>query len=218
MGKSANFPYATIDPEEARIPVPDERFDWLVKTYKPASVVPAFLTCIDIAGLTAVQFPLYPVKKIAKYLVQGASTGAGLGNAFLSHVRAVDGIFQVVRAFDDAEVIHVEGEVNPIRDMEVIQTELRLKDIEWVEKALDNLKKTGRSLGPNSMAGKQRNEEIVRAILIFCRHKVADMTACLKAVVEKILKTLTVDEKDVRKVDWGNKEVCSLRHSIIYVS
>ncbi|TFK98011.1 P-loop containing nucleoside triphosphate hydrolase protein [Pterulicium gracile] len=170
LGKSANFPYATIDPEEARIPVPDERFDWLVKTYKPSSVVPAFLTCIDIAGLTA-----------------GASTGAGLGNAFLSHVRAVDGIFQVVRAFDDADIIHVEGEVNPIRDMEVIQTELRLKDIEWVEKHLDNLKKTSRSLSPNSMAGKQKLEEI--------------------ATVEKILKTITVDEKDVRKVDWNNKEV-----------
>jgi obg-like ATPase 1 len=170
LGKSANFPYATIDPEEARIPVPDERFDWLVSTYKPGSVIPAFLTCIDIAGLTA-----------------GASTGAGLGNAFLSHVRAVDGIFQVVRAFDDAEVIHVEGEVNPIRDMEVIQTELRLKDVEWVEKHLDNLKKTSRGLSANSMAGKQKIEEI--------------------ATVEKILKTITVDEKDVRKVDWNNKEV-----------
>lgn len=81
LGKAANFPYATIDPEETRVPVPDERFEWLCRTYKPKNEVPAFLTCIDIAGLTA-----------------GASTGAGLGNAFLSHVRNVDGIFQVVRA------------------------------------------------------------------------------------------------------------------------
>ena len=80
LGKAANFPYATIDPEETRVPVPDERFTWLCETYKPKNEVPAFLTCFDIAGLTA-----------------GASTGAGLGNAFLSHVRAVDGIFQVVR-------------------------------------------------------------------------------------------------------------------------
>jgi obg-like ATPase 1 len=80
LGKAANFPYATIDPEESRVPVPDERFTWLCETYKPKNEVPAFLTCIDIAGLTA-----------------GASTGAGLGNAFLSHVRAVDGIYQVVR-------------------------------------------------------------------------------------------------------------------------
>lgn len=81
LGKAANFPYATIDPEETRVPVPDDRFSWLCNLYKPKNEVPAFLTCIDIAGLTA-----------------GASTGAGLGNAFLSHVRNVDGIFQVVRA------------------------------------------------------------------------------------------------------------------------
>lgn len=79
----------------------------------------------------------------------------------MSHVRAVDGIFQVVRAFDDAEVIHVEGDVDPLRDMEIIQTELRLKDIEWVEKTLDNLKKVGRNLGSSSLADKARKEEIV---------------------------------------------------------
>lgn len=73
----------------------------------------------------------------------------------------MDGIFQVVRAFDDAEVIHVEGDVNPLRDMEIIQTELRLKDIEWVEKSLDNLKKSGRSLGNTSLADKAKKEEIV---------------------------------------------------------
>lgn len=170
LANAANFPYATINPEEARIPVPDTRFEWLCDTYKPASRVPAFLTCIDIAGLTA-----------------GASTGAGLGNSFLSHVRAVDGIFQVVRAFDDAEVIHVEGDVDPLRDMDIIQTELRLKDIDWVEKALDNLKKSGRSLGSNSLADKAKKEEI--------------------AVVEKVLKVLTVDQKDIRKADWNNKEI-----------
>ena len=79
----------------------------------------------------------------------------------MSHVRAVDGIFQVVRAFDDAEVIHVEGDVNPLRDMEIIQTELRLKDIEWVEKTLDGLKKVDRNLGSSSLADKARKEEIV---------------------------------------------------------
>lgn len=170
LGKAANFPYATINPEEARIPVPDARFEWLCDLYKPASKVPAFLTCIDIAGLTA-----------------GASTGAGLGNSFLSHVRAVDGIFQMVRSFDDAEVIHVEGEVNPIRDMEIIREELRLKDEEWVEKHLDNLKKSGRALGSNSLADKAKKEEI--------------------AVVEKILKIVKEDKKDVRKAEWNNKEV-----------
>ncbi|KAL9714280.1 hypothetical protein Ac2012v2_002593 [Leucoagaricus gongylophorus] len=170
LGKAANFPYATINPEEARIPVPDARFDWLCEVYKPASRVPAHLTCIDIAGLTA-----------------GASTGAGLGNAFLSNIRAVDGIFQVVRAFDDDEITHVEGDVDPIRDMEIIKTELKLKDIEWVEKAIDNMKKTTRSLGSTSLADKAKKEEL--------------------ATIEKIYKVLTVDEKDVRKAEWTNKEI-----------
>jgi obg-like ATPase 1 len=170
LGKAANFPYATINPEEARIPVPDERFDWLCDLYKPASKVPAFLTCIDIAGLTA-----------------GASTGAGLGNAFLSHVRAVDGIFQVVRAFDDAEVIHVEGDVDPIRDMEIIQTELRLKDIEWVQKTVENMRKTTRSLGSTSLADKAKKEEL--------------------NTVERVLKVISEEGRDVRKADWNNKEI-----------
>jgi obg-like ATPase 1 len=173
LGKAANFPYATIDPEEARIPVPDDRFTWLAEVYKPSNKIPAFLTCIDIAGLTA-----------------GASTGAGLGNAFLSHVRAVDGIFQVVRAFDDAEVIHVEGDVNPIRDMEIISTELRLKDIEWTEKEIERLKKQVRSCGNVSLADKAKKEEL--------------------ATVEKILKVLTEDNRDVRKGTWTNKEVSKM--------
>ncbi|KAG8885283.1 hypothetical protein FRB97_001729 [Tulasnella sp. 331] len=118
---------------------------------------------------------------------KGASTGAGLGNSFLSHVRAVDGIFQVIRAFDDAEVIHVEGDVDPIRDMEIIKEELRLKDEDWVEKALANLKKTTRALNSSSLADKAKREEI--------------------ATVEKILKVVKEDKKDVRKIDWNNKEV-----------
>jgi obg-like ATPase 1 len=170
LGKAANFPYATIDPEEARIPVPDDRFTWLCEVYKPKSEVPAFLTCIDIAGLTA-----------------GASTGAGLGNAFLSHVRAVDGIFQMVRVFDDAEVIHVEGDVDPVRDMEIISTELRLKDTEWLEKEVERLKKVVRSCGSVSLADKAKKEEL--------------------ATVERVLKHVAEDNRDVRKGTWTNKEV-----------
>lgn len=79
----------------------------------------------------------------------------------MSHVRAVDGIFQVVRAFDDAEVIHVEGDVDPCRDMQIISTELRLKDIEWVEKELEKLKKVTRGLGSISLADKAKKEEQV---------------------------------------------------------
>jgi obg-like ATPase 1 len=88
--------------------VPDDRYDWLCKHYKPKSEVPAHLTVYDIAGLT-----------------RGASTGAGLGNAFLSHIRAVDAIFEVVRCFDDAEITHVEGDVDPVRDLDKTDTPRR---------------------------------------------------------------------------------------------
>lgn len=168
LGNPANFPYATIDPEEARVIVPDDRYDWLCQKYNPKSRVPANLTVYDIAGLT-----------------RGASTGAGLGNAFLSHIRAVDAIFQVVRCFDDAEIIHVEGDVNPTRDLDIISEELRLKDIEFVEKALENQKKKTR-VGGQSLEQKKAREE--------------------EATIEKILAWLKAG-KDVRKGNWGPKEV-----------
>ncbi|KAL2221313.1 GTP-binding protein YchF [Thermoascus aurantiacus ATCC 26904] len=168
LGNPANFPYATIEPEEARVIVPDARFDWLCEHYKPKSQVPATLTVYDIAGLT-----------------RGASTGAGLGNAFLSHIRAVDAIFEVVRCFDDAEIIHVEGDVNPVRDLNIISEELRLKDIEWVEKALENLQKQTKRGGQTLEMKKLREDE---------------------ATVAKVLQWLK-DGNDVRKGDWNPKEV-----------
>lgn len=112
-----NFPFCTIEPNEARVGVPDDRFDWLVSRWNPASVVSAFLEIWDIAGL-----------------VKNASQGEGLGNAFLSNIQAVDGLFQVCRAFSDSDVTHVEGEVDPVRDLEIIFNELRLKDLERLEK------------------------------------------------------------------------------------
>ena len=137
------------------------------------SAIQAQITNPSLFDLHRYRKSLFPPKTSHKYaqkkqslqagLTQGASTGAGLGNAFLSHVRAVDGIFQVVRAFDDAEVIHVEGDVNPIRDMEIIQTELRLKDTEWVQKKLEALKKTFRGTGTASLADKAKKEEIARS-------------------------------------------------------
>lgn len=136
--------------------------------------MPANLTVYDIAGLT-----------------RGASTGAGLGNAFLSHIRAVDAIFQVVRCFDDAEIIHVEGDVDPVRDLNIISDELRIKDIEFVEKALENLNKKTR-IGGQSLEMKKMKEE--------------------EAIVEKILAWLK-DGKDVRKENWGPKEVSMITTS-----
>ncbi|CAD0055729.1 unnamed protein product, partial [Aureobasidium pullulans] len=168
LGNPANFPYATIDPEESRVIVPDERYEWLCEHYNPKSRVPAHQTIYDIAGLT-----------------RGASTGAGLGNAFLSHIRAVDAIFQVVRCFDDAEIIHVEGDVDPVRDLEIISEELRIKDIEFVEKALEALGKQTRRGGQSLEMKKLKEEE---------------------ATVGKIL-ALLQDGKDIRHQHWSPKEV-----------
>lgn len=124
IAAAENFPFCTIDPNESRVPVPDERFDFLVEHHKPASKVPAFLNVVDIAGL-----------------VKGASEGQGLGNAFLSHIRACDALFHLCRTFEDKEITHVEGEVDPIRDLDIINEELRLKDEEYFNKIYDELER-----------------------------------------------------------------------------
>jgi obg-like ATPase 1 len=123
-----NFPFCTIDPNTSRVAVPDDRFDWLVEHWKPASVVPAILNITDIAGL-----------------VKGANEGQGLGNAFLSHIKAVDAIFQMVRVFDDPDITHVEGNIDPIRDVTIITNELILKDIQFMETKVDQLSKAVKS-------------------------------------------------------------------------
>ena len=120
LGESAaaaaeNFPFCTIDPNETRCEVPDKRYQFLVDIWKPPSTQPAYLHLVDIAGL-----------------IKGASEGAGLGNAFLSHIQAVDGLFHVLRAFDDVEVTHVDDSVDPIRDLETITAELCAKDLAYV--------------------------------------------------------------------------------------
>ena len=107
-----NYPFCTIDPTEAKINVPDKRFNKLCEMYEPKSKVLAQVSITDIAGL-----------------VKGASAGEGLGNAFLSHINAVGGIYHVVRGFPDDDVIHVDSDVDPIRDIETINFELRAKDL-----------------------------------------------------------------------------------------
>lgn len=143
LGNPANYPFATIDPEEARVLVPSPELDKLTEIYQPKAKLPAYLTIYDIAGLT-----------------KGASAGEGLGNAFLSHIRAVDAIYQVVRCFDDAEIIHIEGDVDPVRDLDIISNELRLKDIEFAEKHLEAVEKITRK-GGQSLEVKQKKEEAV---------------------------------------------------------
>ncbi|XP_049850621.1 uncharacterized protein LOC126323279 [Schistocerca gregaria] len=119
---AANYPFATKEPHKARTALPDERLDWLNSVYKPEKLTPAYLECVDIAGL-----------------VRGASEGQGLGNAFLSHIAAVDGLYHVCRVFESEEITHVDGDVNPIRDLDTIHSELLLKDISNLEKRIEPL-------------------------------------------------------------------------------
>lgn len=146
LGNPANYPFATIEPEEARVMVPSPRLDTLAELYKPDNVVPATLTVFDIAGL-----------------VKGASKGDGLGNAFLSHIRSVDGLFQVVRAFDDPEITHVEGTVDPIRDLEIILDELLFKDMEFTEKSLELAERSIKRSGGEKSKMKMFQDEAATA-------------------------------------------------------
>uniref|UniRef100_H2Z0M4 Obg-like ATPase 1 n=1 Tax=Ciona savignyi TaxID=51511 RepID=H2Z0M4_CIOSA len=170
-----NFPFCTIDPNESRVPVPDERWEFLVNFHKPASKVPAFLSVVDIAGL-----------------VKGASEGQGL-NAFLSHISGCDAIFHMTRAFDDAEVVHIEGDVNPVRDLEIIQEELRLKDVERLVKRLAELEKVYTRGGEKKY--KLEFETLTK------------------------IKMLLVDEKrPVRDGEWGSKEIDVLNDHLFLTS
>jgi GTP-binding protein YchF len=125
---AANYPFATIEPNTGIVPVPDERLNSLSKLYNNAPIKPATVTFVDVAGL-----------------VKGASAGEGLGNQFLSHIRATNAIVQVVRAFDDSNVTHVDEQHDPARDIDVINTELVLADLQTVTKRLPRLEKEART-------------------------------------------------------------------------
>ncbi|MBQ6840806.1 MAG: redox-regulated ATPase YchF [Bacilli bacterium] len=125
---AANYPFATIEPNVGIVVVPDERLDFLNEMYEPKSLVPTTYEFIDIAGL-----------------VQGASNGEGLGNKFLSHIREVDAIVEVVRCFDNPEITHVVGSTDPLRDIEIINVELVLSDLEIIETRLQKIEKKAQS-------------------------------------------------------------------------
>lgn len=125
---AANYPFATIEPNEGVVPLPDPRLDKLAKLFDSEKIVPAPVTFVDIAGI-----------------VKGASEGAGLGNKFLANIRECDAICQVVRVFADDDVVHVDGKVDPRSDIEVIETELILADMQTLEKAVPRLEKEARN-------------------------------------------------------------------------
>ncbi len=128
--QAANYPFCTIDPNLGVVPVPDERLAKLAALFKPKKTTPTTLEFVDIAGLVA-----------------GASRGEGLGNQFLAHIRQVDAIAHVLRCFDDPDVVHVAGEVDPRGDRDVVETELMLKDLESVEKRRERTQKNAKAPG-----------------------------------------------------------------------
>ena len=145
--QAANYPFCTIEPNVGRVAVPDARLDMLTKIGKSQKTVPTSLEFVDIAGL-----------------VRGASKGEGLGNQFLANIREVDAIVHVLRCFEDGDVTHVEGSVDPIRDAETVETELMLADLESVEKRLLAAQKKARGGDKESLAAVALMEPIVAAL------------------------------------------------------
>jgi ribosome-binding ATPase len=132
-----NYPFCTIDPNVGVVPVPDPRLEKLAALFRPKKTTPTTLEFVDIAGLVA-----------------GASRGEGLGNQFLSHIREVDAIAHVLRCFDDPDVVHVAGKVDPVGDRDVVETELMLKDLESVEKRRERAQKNAKAAGKPGEAAK----------------------------------------------------------------
>jgi GTP-binding protein YchF len=146
---AANYPFATKDPNVGVVPVPDERLEKLAALYKPKKTTPAALEFVDIAGL-----------------VKGASKGEGLGNQFLATIREVDAVAHVLRCFQDPDVVHVDGTVDPERDKEVVDTELALKDLEGLEKKRDRKAKDAKAPG-------KPGEEATADLAVYDKLKVA---------------------------------------------
>ncbi len=144
--ESANYPFCTIEPNVGIVDVPDERIDALAKMYNPKKVTRAYIEFVDIAGL-----------------VKGASKGEGLGNKFLSHIREVDAVVHVVRCFEDPNITHVDGSIDPLRDIETIQLELIFSDLEILERRIDRTKKAMK--GDKSLATELELLERVKAAL-----------------------------------------------------
>jgi ribosome-binding ATPase len=141
--EAANYPFCTIEPNIGMVTVPDPRLDALSDIVHPQQTVPAVMQFVDIAGL-----------------VKGASSGEGLGNQFLANIRETDAIAHVVRCFENSDVIHVEGKVDPINDIEVINTELALADMETIEKALQKASKLGKSGNKDALFEQQTLEKV----------------------------------------------------------
>ncbi|MDR1813955.1 MAG: redox-regulated ATPase YchF [Tannerella sp.] len=165
--QAANFPFCTIEPNVGVITVPDERLNRLAELVHPERIVPTTVEIVDIAGL-----------------VKGASKGEGLGNKFLANIRETDAVIHVLRCFDDANVVHVDGSVNPVRDKEIIDAELQIKDLETVESRITKVQKQAQTGGDKQ--AKQAYEVLLK----------------YKAALEKgeNARTVALDNKDEQKI------------------
>ncbi len=158
--QAANYPFCTIEPNVGEVAVPDRRLETLAALAKSAAIVPTRLTFVDIAGL-----------------VRGASKGEGLGNQFLANIREVDAIAHVVRCFEDTEVTHVEGRIDPIADIETVETELMLADLESLERRLDGLERKARGTDRDAKEAKEALGLVTRALFLLRDGKPARLTA-----------------------------------------
>ena len=165
--QSANFPFCTIEPNVGVITVPDERLNKLAELFNPQRIVPTTVEIVDIAGL-----------------VKGASKGEGLGNKFLANIRETDAILHVLRCFDDDNIVHVDGQVNPVRDKEIIDAELQIKDLETIDSRIAKVQKQAQTGGDKQ--AKQAYEVLVK----------------FKEALEqgKSARTVTFETKDEQKI------------------
>jgi ribosome-binding ATPase len=147
--QAANYPFCTIEPNVGEVAVPDPRLDQLAALAKSAVIVPTRLTFVDIAGL-----------------VRGASKGEGLGNQFLAHIREVDAIAHVVRCFEDSDVTHVENRIDPVADIETVETELMLADLDSLERRVDGWEKKAKGSGPEAKDAKETLDLVNRALVL----------------------------------------------------
>lgn len=202
---AANYPFATKDPNLGVITVPDTRLDKLAELVNPQRVLPTTVEILDIAGL-----------------IKGASKGEGLGNQFLANIREVDAIVHVVRCFDDDNVVHVDGSVNPVRDKEIIDLELGLKDLETIEKRLDKVSRSARMGNKDD----QKALEILTKVKAHLetgrvvRELLADMDDDAKTLITRDLALLTakptlyVCNVDEAAVETGNAHTEAFKKSV----
>ena len=154
--QAANYPFCTIEPNVGEIAVPDPRLEKLSALAKSEQIIPTRITFVDIAGL-----------------VRGASKGEGLGNQFLATIREVDAIVHVVRCFEDSDITHVEGKIDPVADIDTIETELMLSDLDSLEKRVDNLEKKAKGTGEDAKLAKEMLDLINRSLVLLCEGKPA---------------------------------------------